>query len=89
VAYARKACAYVVSTGNVPIAPHLLFPQFMDDSDPEQRALAIEMNMELLEKCDELWCFSEVSGGKFSDGMNTEIMQAQLLGMYSYLKVCR
>jgi hypothetical protein len=77
VAYARKACAYVVSTGNVPIAPHLLFPQFMDDNVPEQRKLAIKMNKRLLEMCDALWLFAEVSGGKPSEGMKKEVMHAQ------------
>ena len=86
VEYARKACAHVVSTGNIPIAPHLLFPQFMDDSVPEQRDLAIAMNKEILEMCDELWHFSEVSGGKLSEGMKAEILQAHLLGMYCYSK---
>ena len=87
--YARKACAYVVSTGNIPIAPHLLFPQFMDDDDPEQRALAIEMNKELIEMCDELWYFSEVSGGKLSEGMTAEILHAHRIGMYCYLRAAR
>jgi hypothetical protein len=77
--YARNSCAFVVSTGNVPIAPHLLFPQFMDDSDPEQRALAIEMNKELIEMCDELWYFLEMSGGFLSEGMKAELAYAREL----------
>ena len=52
-----------------PIAPHLLFPQFLNDDIPEERNRAIQMNMEILKKCDQLWVFGKI----FSEGMKEEI----------------
>ncbi|WP_233492054.1 hypothetical protein [Auritidibacter sp. NML100628] len=31
---AREFCAHAVSRRKIPLAPHLLFPQFMDVTDP-------------------------------------------------------
>ncbi len=41
--------------------------------DPEQRELAMFMNMVFLGKCNELWVF----GGRRSEGMQQEIAKAQ------------
>lgn len=60
----------------IPIAPHLLFPQFMNDENPEERKLALDMNMVILERCDEVWVF----GYKITEGMEQEIKQAKKLG---------
>jgi hypothetical protein len=54
---ARRYCRHVVDKGFIPIAPHLLFPQFMDDNNSEERELAIEMNLGILQRCSELWVF--------------------------------
>ena len=32
---ARRYCRFAVESGYIPIAPHLLFPQFLNDSDPK------------------------------------------------------
>ena len=55
------------------IAPHLLFPQFMDDSLGEDRQTAMFMNLVLLSKCAQLWVFGSVR----SDGMQQEIKWAK------------
>lgn len=57
----------------IPFAPHLLLPQYMEDSDPQQRELAMFMNMVFLGKCNELWVF----GGHHSEGMQQEIAKAK------------
>ena len=44
---ARRYCKFAVRSGAIPLAPHLLFPQFMDDTNPDERALAMFMNMVL------------------------------------------
>ena len=55
---ARKAAAYsrmAVEEGYLPIAPHLLFPQFLNEGIEEERQLGIAMGMELLKmKKDEV-----------------------------------
>lgn len=70
---ARIYCKYAVDNKCIPIAPHLLFPQFMNDKEPTDRELAMFMNMVLLSKCEELWVF----GNTISQGMGQEIAKAE------------
>jgi hypothetical protein len=70
---AQDHCRFAVSKGCIPLAPHLHFPQFMDDSDNSQRELGLRFALILLGKCDELWVF----GGKVSTGMAREIAKAK------------
>ena len=67
---ARKYSRFAVDKGAIPIAPHLLFPQFM--SEETERELAMFMNKVLITKCAELWVF----GDKYTNGMNDEIIYA-------------
>ena len=73
---ARGYCRFAVDRGAVPLAPHLLLPQFMNDSDPDERSLAMFMDMVLLTKCAELWVFGET----ISKGMGMEIEKAKRKG---------
>ena len=73
---ARRYSRFAVDQGYLPIAPHLLFPQFMDDSVQEDRDLALRMNIILLTKCAELWAF----GDRISKGMSIEIARARRKG---------
>lgn len=70
VEFARKASRFVVDKGHVPIAPHLLLPQFM--SEENERELAMDLNKTLLDVCDELWYF----GNFITKGMQDEIVHA-------------
>ena len=55
---AREYCRWAaMERGAIPIAPHLLFPQFLDDNDPKQREIGIEMGLELLAGCRRLFLF--------------------------------
>ena len=38
---ARTYSRFAVEQGYIPIAPHLLFPQFLDDSNPKERELGL------------------------------------------------
>ncbi|WP_308682429.1 DUF4406 domain-containing protein [Stomatobaculum longum] len=55
---ARAFCRFALEQGQILLAPHLLFPQFMDDDDAAERELAIFMDVVLLGKCNELWVVS-------------------------------
>lgn len=66
---ARLFCRYVINEKGIPFAPHLLFPQFMKDSDKNERELAMFFNKIFLKKCDELWVF----GKEITSGMSQEI----------------
>ena len=70
---ARRYCRYAVDAGYVPIAPHLFFPQFMDDADEHERNLALFMDIVLQGKCQELWVLGDV----ISEGMSVEIDTAK------------
>ena len=55
IAFARQACGYAIRQGAVPLAPHLLYPQILNDSVPEERETGIRLGLEMLERCEELW----------------------------------
>lgn len=64
VVLARRFCAFAVSARQIPLAPHLHYPQFMDDIDPDARELAMFFNRILLSKCEQMWaCIRRVSAG--------------------------
>lgn len=73
IANARRYCRFAVDSGSIPLAPHLLFPQFMDDSNEHDHGLAMFMNMALMSKCAEVWVFGE----HISKGMAVEIRKAK------------
>ena len=54
---ARVYSRFAVRNTCIPIAPHLLYPQFMDDGRPAERELALFMGMVLLTKCEQVWVF--------------------------------
>lgn len=70
---ARRYCRFAVDRGFAPFAPHLFFPQFMDESDEDEREAGIFMDIILLTKCAELWVFGE----RISKGMAQEIRKAE------------
>ena len=70
---ARQFCSFAVSAGKIPFAPHLHYPQFMDDADPDARELAMFFDRILLSKCEQLWVYI----GRVSAGMRAEIDWAQ------------
>ena len=45
---ARDFCRYALDQGQIPLAPHLMFPQFMKDNDSAERELAIFMDIVLM-----------------------------------------
>ena len=71
---ARRYCAFALTQKALPVAPHLLFPQFMGSEETEEtRELALHMGLILISKCRELWFF----GDTISDGMKNEINRAR------------
>ena len=71
---ARQFCRFALDSNAIPMAPHLLYSQFMDDNNPEERDLATHtINYVLLGKCSEVWVFGE----NISEGMAREITLAE------------
>ena len=48
VAAARQYCKFAVSKGNIPFAPHLLFPQFLNDGNLYDRETGMVMGLAIL-----------------------------------------
>lgn len=72
---ARRYSRFAADKGAIPIAPHLLFPQFL--SEETERELALFMGVVLLGKCEQLWVF----GMTVSAGMRREIEKAKKKNM--------
>jgi hypothetical protein len=69
---AAQHCKTVYEAGGIPYAPHLIFPQFMDE-DKEHRTAALEMNKQMLEKCDAIYIAHD---DIVTAGMDVEISYA-------------
>lgn len=80
-ANAAKASTYMMKAeqefGNRAVAPHAYLPFLLDDTAPEERALALEFGQKLLAMCTRL----VVYGDRISSGMSAEIMKAEELGI--------
>lgn len=70
---AREYCRFAVAQDYIPLAPHLYFPQFMDEGDPVLRNLGISFGLVLQSRCREVWVF----GRRISKGMAVEIEKAR------------
>lgn len=77
IARAREYCKSVLIAGHIPLAPHVALCGVLDDNNQHERETALAAGLELLKRCDELWCF----GGIISEGMAAEIELAHNLGV--------
>lgn len=71
---ARRYCKLACSLGFTPFAPHLLYPQFLNDAVINERNKGINCGLDILQLCSELW----ICGTKVTDGMKREIQFAKL-----------
>lgn len=71
-AFARKCCKSICNSGEIPIAPHLYFTQFLDDTDDRERKMGMQFGLQLLDLCCAVWVF----GNTISEGMKAEIEYA-------------
>ncbi|MEG1630961.1 MAG: DUF4406 domain-containing protein [Hydrogenoanaerobacterium sp.] len=73
--FAKNACRFVLEQGHAFFCPHLLYPNILDEHNPRERQLGLDMGINMLKTCDELWCF----GDRISQGMMAEIEEAERL----------
>lgn len=73
---ARAVCRQVLREGDAPFAPHLLYPDFLDDDVSEERALGIGAGLAWLAVADEVLVVGEPTAG-----MRAEIAAAETLGV--------
>lgn len=69
----RRLCRGIVDDDQVPIAPQLYLPEFIDEELERERAL--DLCLELVRSCDELRVF----GNRISAGMQRELAFARAL----------
>lgn len=70
---ARRYSHFAVEQGFIPLAPHLLFPQFLNDNNLYERELGLHFGNVLMSHCSEVWVF----GDYISQGMDAEIKRAK------------
>lgn len=68
-ARAQKYLLQAMHQDYAPFAPHLLYPQVLDED--RERGLGLMCALAFLQVCDELWVYGEPT-----DGMQTEIAMA-------------
>lgn len=73
---AKRYLRFAVDEGAIPFAPHLLYPQVLNDENPVERELGLFFGIVWLGKCDEMWVF----GSTISTGMAKEIAKARKRG---------
>ena len=86
---ARMYCRFAFDKGYVPIAPHIYYPQFLDESSANERAAGIRYGLEAMWQASEVWVFGEY----ISEGMQAEIDLAKDLKIpikyfYSDMEEC-
>ena len=72
---ARRYSRFAVDQDAIPLATHLLLPQFM--SETTERDLALFMDRVIIGRCEEMWVF----GSTISAGMAAEIAKARKRNM--------
>lgn len=70
--WANIYCRKIWDEGNIPIAPHIYFPQWLDDTNKAERQTGVTLALSLLEIVKEVWVF----GKHYTLGMQAEINQA-------------
>ncbi|MFI3226513.1 MAG: DUF4406 domain-containing protein [Clostridia bacterium] len=70
---AVEYCKMVAEQGIIPLAPHIIFSQWCNDSIPSEREKGLELGLELMKHCSELW----VMGEEISEGMRGELLFAR------------
>ena len=51
---ARNYSRFAVDKGYIPVAPHLLFPQFLNDNNAKERQLGLFFGNAIMSKCSEV-----------------------------------
>lgn len=74
VTLAKSMCKAIVEAGNYPVAPHLYFPQFMNEKSEAEREFGIMAGLELMKGCDEVMAC--VVNDYISSGMERELTYA-------------
>lgn len=83
---ARMICREIVLAGHTPFAPHLFFPQFLNDQEPEERRRGIEAGQEIMMhgKFERAWYYPKRGRGPeiiITGGMQSDMDAARSAGI--------
>ena len=78
VKYAQDCCKDCVKRGENPFASHLLYTQFLDDSDPHERELGIALGFEFRKFASRTVVYTDLG---ISPGMELGIQSSESLGI--------
>jgi hypothetical protein len=78
VAYAQAALLDCLTRDEAPFAPHLLYPDVLDDSQPEERAQGISAGLEWLAVAEAVVVYTDLG---ISVGMVAEQRAAEVAGI--------
>ena len=70
---AKRYSLFAVMQGKVPFCPHIYFTQFLDDDIEVERKIGLNLALNMLRRCREVWVF----GDTVSEGMRNEIWIAK------------
>ena len=76
--YARRAMYDAIQRGEVPIAAHLLYTQVLDDTDPQDRHLGIELGLQWVHVVHACVVYNDRG---ISPGMKIGIARAEAYGL--------
>ena len=74
---AKAICRHCSLRGELAMAVHLYFTQFLDDGIEEERECGLKHGLTILKMCREVWVFGDL----ISSGMAAEIKLAEELGI--------
>lgn len=72
---AQNMCQKAIDAGGNPLAPHLYYPQFLNDDCPDERELGLNLGIQLIKKCDVVYVAVTEKG--LTAGMKAEIVEAR------------
>lgn len=75
---ARYFCRKIMREGKRPVAPHLFYPQFCDDSNQKERQAGLKFAIKDLDECDSFLLV--IIDGIISEGMRGEIEHISRVG---------
>jgi hypothetical protein len=75
---AQEYCREATLAGVMPLASHVYFTSFLDDTVEEERELGMRLGLQMLKLCSELWVYGYDNP---SEGMRAEIELAKKLGI--------
>lgn len=78
---AERLCREVIKLGHRPVAGHLFYPRFLDDTNAEEREIGMLAGRMDFGECDEAWVFRRLG---ISSGMADDVKHVTGCGILVY-----